>query len=141
MAFSDRLKSLMLKREITNYKLAKKLGFSKSTITSYLNNKTIPKNARLEAISKEFNVSPIWFLTGEGSDEIVAENPDSYSTGEPNKMPTPAEMLHNLIQSFNGLEAEVRRLRKELEIKEQEYRQLQKAYDALSGKQEVVKGE
>lgn len=141
MAFSDRLKSIMLKREITNYKLAQKLDISKSTITNYLNGITIPKNAKLEAISKALNVNPVWLLTGEESEEIVAENPVGYSTGEPNKILTPAEMLNNLMRSFSGLEAEVKRLRKELETKEREYCQLQKAYDELSGKQKVLKGE
>jgi len=74
-AFSSRLKKSIDEKGYTQVEVAQHLGISKHTLTKYLGGR-IPETTILYALSKFFNKSMEWFLTGE--DNI-------YSTIEPSK--------------------------------------------------------
>lgn len=66
MDFPERLAQVLKEKGYTNYRIAKELGISPSTLANYVNGKTRPDMAKLEAISVRLGVSRNWLLTGSG---------------------------------------------------------------------------
>lgn len=64
MQFHDRLDELMTKRKISNYRVAKDLGFSDSLVGKWRNGKTSPSVDVFIALGKYFDVS-LDYLSGQ----------------------------------------------------------------------------
>ena len=60
--FRSRLSQLMLTRHITNYRLHKDIGCSKSTIANWLEGKSLPDFERIIALADYFDVSTDYLL-------------------------------------------------------------------------------
>ena len=80
MSTSERVKSLRKTLGLTQQEFADKLGVKRSTIGNYDLNRTEPSASVITLISRTFNVSEQWLLTGEGemfmersTDERIAE--------------------------------------------------------------------
>lgn len=61
--FNEILKKLMTEKNISNYRLAKEIGVSNSTIANWLNGTAHPNNERLQKLSEYFAV-PVDYLLG-----------------------------------------------------------------------------
>ena len=64
MTFSQMLKKLMLSNNISNYKLAKELGISQSTVANWLSGKTAPSTTRINELAQYFNTTTSYLLNG-----------------------------------------------------------------------------
>ena len=66
MGFSERLKEVMDEKGYTNYRVAKELNLSATTLSNYLNERTKPDITKLEVISRYLGVNRKWLISGEG---------------------------------------------------------------------------
>lgn len=62
MKFSERLRYLIVENNISNSEFAEKIGYGKTAVYYWLNNKREPTANALSAISKYFNVSTDYLL-------------------------------------------------------------------------------
>ena len=62
----ERLKKLRKSLDLTQQALANKIGMKQNTIAQYEIGRTIPSNAIIFSICREFNVNENWIKTGEG---------------------------------------------------------------------------
>lgn len=60
--FPEMLKQLMVEKNISNYRLAKDINVSNSTIANWLNGVTAPNNEKLRKLSDYFGVSVDYLL-------------------------------------------------------------------------------
>ena len=60
--FPEMLKQLMVEKNISNYRLAKDINVSNSTIANWLNGVTAPNNEKLRKLSAYFDVSVDYLL-------------------------------------------------------------------------------
>jgi len=67
MGISLRIKELMKKKGVSAYNISKETGISQATLSRILNKNTKPNMNNLKILSKYFNSSEEWLLTGEGS--------------------------------------------------------------------------
>lgn len=63
----ERLKELRKSLNLTQQKFANKIGMKQNTIAQYEMGRTIPSNAIIFSICREFNVNETWLKTGEGN--------------------------------------------------------------------------
>ena len=63
----DRIKKLRKALGLTQQEFADKLKVDRSTITGYETAKSVPNNAMISLICREFSVSEVWLRSGEGS--------------------------------------------------------------------------
>ena len=71
--FSERIKKLRTDSKMTMDALAKKLNITKSRISMWENNGTVPREEILLELSKLYNVSIDYLL---GNDEMEGQEPD-----------------------------------------------------------------
>lgn len=71
--FSERIKKLRIDSNMTMDALAKKLNITKSRISMWENNGTVPREEILLELSKLYNVSIDYLL---GNDEMEGREPD-----------------------------------------------------------------
>lgn len=62
----DRIKKMRKELDLTQQKLADKLGVQRNTIAMYEMGRTLPSDAIILSICREFNVNESWLRTGEG---------------------------------------------------------------------------
>lgn len=62
----DRLKKLRKSLDLTQQAFADKIGMKQNTIAQYEMGRTIPSDAIIFSICREFNVNENWLRTGEG---------------------------------------------------------------------------
>lgn len=62
----ERLKKLRKSLDLTQQAFANKIGMKQNTIAQYEIGRTIPSNAIIFSICREFNVNETWLKTGEG---------------------------------------------------------------------------
>lgn len=62
----DRLKKLRKTLDLTQQAFADRIGMKQNTIAQYEMGRTIPSNAIIFSICREFNVNENWLRTGEG---------------------------------------------------------------------------
>lgn len=62
----ERIKKIRKELDLTQQKLADKLGVKRNTIAMYEMGKTTPSDQTLKSISREFNVNEEWLRTGTG---------------------------------------------------------------------------
>ena len=93
MGFSERLKEVMDEKGYTNYRVAKELNLSATTLSNYLNERTKPDITKLEVISRYLGVNRKWLISGEGEKErLVAED------GKPEEDENKVNRLLNLLE-------------------------------------------
>jgi len=76
MGLKERFIQSQKEAGLSNYKLAKILGISKSTIANYQSGSTIPTGPYLNAIAKAFGINREWLATGKGEKIINSNNPN-----------------------------------------------------------------
>ena len=76
----ERLKELRKSLNLTQQKFANKIGMKQNTIAQYEMGRTIPSNAIIFSICREFNVNEAWLKTGEG--EMFSKSFNNSSIGE-----------------------------------------------------------
>lgn len=62
----DRIKKIRKELDLTQQKLADKLGIQRNTIAMYEMGRTLPSDAIIRSICREFNVNEDWLRTGQG---------------------------------------------------------------------------
>lgn len=77
---NERLKKLRKILGLTQQEFANKIGMKQNTIAQYEMGRTIPSNAIIFSICREFNVNETWLKTGEG--EMFSEPFNNSSIGE-----------------------------------------------------------
>ena len=93
MGFSERLKEVMDEKGYTNYRVAKELNLSATTLSNYLNERTKPDITKLEVINRYLGVNRKWLISGEGEKErLVAED------GKPEEDENTVNRLLNLLE-------------------------------------------
>ena len=75
MEFKDRLNSLIEKIEVSAYRICKETAITQQSLSDYRKGISKPKQAKLDALAKFFDVSPIWLQTGYGDADPQYENP------------------------------------------------------------------
>ena len=68
--FSSRLSEILEQKKISGYQLAKDIHISRATVSNYINGKTAPNKLIATEMSKYFNVSRKWLMTGEGDRRV-----------------------------------------------------------------------
>lgn len=74
--FSERLKSILLERGVTQAQLTALTGIPKSAISQYLSDKFKPKQERVYLISRALDISPAW-LTGYADSKCAYDSLES----------------------------------------------------------------
>lgn len=79
-SIGERIKFLRNKFNLTQQDLADAIGVPRANISNYEKNRYKPASSALNALSKYFNVSGEWILTGKGPDPVipVQEKQDPY---------------------------------------------------------------
>ena len=62
----DRIKKIRKELDLTQQKIADRLGIQRNTITMYEMGKTVPSEAIILSICREFNVNEQWLRDGTG---------------------------------------------------------------------------
>jgi bacteriophage CI repressor helix-turn-helix domain len=62
----DRIKKIRKELDLTQQKFADKLGVQRNTIAMYEMGRTLPSDAIMRSICREFNVNEDWLRTGQG---------------------------------------------------------------------------
>lgn len=62
----DRIKKIRKELDLTQQKLADRIGVQRNTIAMYEMGRTLPSDAITRSICREFNVNENWLRTGEG---------------------------------------------------------------------------
>lgn len=70
-AFGRRLEQLMKDYDVSNYKLAKDLTISKTTVSNYISGDTKPNSTIIDQICLYFRVNKDWIIYGEGEKYAV----------------------------------------------------------------------
>lgn len=61
-SFQDRIKEAMGKNQITQSELAKKTGITQSSISDWIRGKYLPKQDKIDILSKALNVTPSYLM-------------------------------------------------------------------------------
>lgn len=69
----DRIKKIRKELDLTQQKFADKLGVQRNTIAMYEMGRTLPSDAIIRSVCREFNVNEEWLRTGKG--EMFVEIP------------------------------------------------------------------
>lgn len=70
----DRIKKIREQNDLTTISFAKSLGISQPSLTALENNKSEPRAKTIISLYENFNVDPLWLLTGKTQDKIL--NPE-----------------------------------------------------------------
>jgi len=81
---------IIKKYHLSNIKLGKKLGYSKEIINNYKQLRNTPNAQFIENLCKEFNVNPVWILTGRGERYIDTKTVPIYKEEEISALHVPA---------------------------------------------------
>jgi len=81
MNFDKRLQQIIRECGVSQYRIAKDLGISQSTIKNYQEGKTKPNALILEQLSDYINVSYQWLLTGNGEKNKNSEADGNFKSG------------------------------------------------------------
>ncbi len=74
----DRISEVLLDTKKTNDELAQILGINKNTVSAYKNKHGDLKGIVLEGLVKNFNINPVWLLTGTGPKQPEKPNLSSF---------------------------------------------------------------
>lgn len=74
MTLKERIKWIIIdvidRNNLSNIKLAEKLGCDKGTINNYRRQKSVPSADFIENFCEKFSVNPTWIITGQGEQYI-----------------------------------------------------------------------
>ena len=62
----DRIKKIRKELDLTQQKFADRLGVQRNTIAMYEMGRTLPSDAIMRSICREFNINEDWLRTGQG---------------------------------------------------------------------------
>jgi len=74
----DRLNDLIIKRRVTNYRMARDLEISEGAVRSWRKGRTEPKGKNLQRLAEYLGVSAAWLLYGEESSASHAHGELTY---------------------------------------------------------------
>jgi transcriptional regulator with XRE-family HTH domain len=128
MEFKDRLSEIIELRQYSDYRIAKDLDLSPSSIKNYKEGKTTPNKPILEALAKYLETTVEWLLTGEGERDNVEENTAVYN-----------EPLYQLLLQHQSEEINSLRREKDMKIEQlyEEAKEMSKIIGNLEGKLEL----
>ena len=69
-SFQDRMKEVMLNRNITQSELSKATGITQSSISDWMRGKYLPKQDKVDIIAKALDVTPSYLMGWNSSDEV-----------------------------------------------------------------------
>ncbi|MBC2575764.1 LexA family transcriptional regulator [Peptostreptococcus canis] len=72
--FISRLNYAMKMKKITQYSLSKRTGINKGSLSSYLSGKYLPKQDKIQIISKALNINPEWLMCNSNVIEYHNDN-------------------------------------------------------------------
>lgn len=134
MTIGERLEDTIKERKLTKYKLAQKLGWSKSTISNYVDGTTVPKGKRLQLLCRGLRINPLWLTTGSGPKDMLIEDENEYDKNLNENVETFKTMveqwlreLHKMKIKLAGAEKERDESKKELIFRNKEIDELRKA--------------
>lgn len=117
MQFANRLEMLLEKNSVSRYKLAKEIGCTVTTVTNWINGKSIPSSDRLQMIAGYFGVSTDYLMGSDDTDtaendemaellEEIRKNPELRTLFSISKRATPEEVRQyiRLIKALRGEE-------------------------------------
>lgn len=76
----DRIKKIRKELDLTQQKLADQLGIQRNTIAMYEMGRTLPSDAIIRSICREFDVNEEWLRTGKGEMFIEMSKDEQIST-------------------------------------------------------------
>ena len=98
MNFSEKLKDLRKKENLTQKELAAALGVSTATVISYENGNRRPSNKMLDALASYFSIPKSYFL-----DDIPSTNFQSWKTTVDSDITDIPPTLNKLLNSYTSL--------------------------------------
>ena len=105
----ERLAQAIRKKGLTNYKIAKELKISATTLSNYLKGKVKkPDNTKLEAICNLLGISTHWLYTGQD----FSHKPSSLSTAIEEKLNQIALQLQSKDDQYLNLHKDLEYIRK-----------------------------
>jgi len=69
-SFQDRMKEVMLNRNITQSELSKATGITQSSISDWMRGKYLPKQDKVDIIAKALDVTPSYLMGWNSSDDV-----------------------------------------------------------------------
>lgn len=118
MQFYETLKLLMEKNGVTNYRVAKELGCSASTVATWVNGEKMPSSKYLQLLANYFGVSADYLIAGEDTDaeeasekqevldmlEEIRKNPELRTMFSITRNATPEQLRQyiNVIKAIRG---------------------------------------
>lgn len=69
-SFQDRMKEVMLNRNITQSELSKATGITQSSISDWMRGKYLPKQDKVDIIAKALDVTPSYLMGWNSPDEV-----------------------------------------------------------------------
>lgn len=118
MQFYERLKMLMEKNKVTNYRVAKDLGCSASTVATWISGDKMPSSKYLQLLSGYFGVSTDYMMGADDADteeryekqevydmlEEIRKNPELRTMFSITRNATPEQLRQyiNVIKAIRG---------------------------------------
>jgi len=104
--FQQRLKVLLKDRKITAYRLHKDLGFPMSTVQSWIDGSTTPRDKRLKQIADYLHVNEAWLRYGDFNHapnlnndvELLCNEVQGFIESYPNTLKTISIMLRKYME-------------------------------------------
>ncbi|MDR0419046.1 MAG: helix-turn-helix domain-containing protein [Prevotellaceae bacterium] len=127
MEFKDRLSEIIEFRQYSDYRIAKDLDLSPSSIKNYKEGKTTPNKLTLEALARYLETTEEWLLTGEGEMDNAQESPTVHK-----------EALYQLLLQHQSEEMNSLRREKDQKIEQlyEEAKKMSKVIGNLEGRLE-----
>lgn len=103
-----RYQELLNEKGVTNYKVAKETGISQSTLSDWKNNRSTPKNDKLQLIADYFNVSLDYLVCNTDirnfntSPDLINSKIDSFTNKDHRDI---SQIMNNVLKELDSSEA------------------------------------
>lgn len=94
---SKRLQESLDKQAMSAYHLAQKSGVTEASISRILNKGVVPQRKTAEKLARALKISPVWLLTGNGTNKVVVE--EDYN---------PYDLIDQVVSHPRGVDAIVK---------------------------------
>ncbi|MDL2330410.1 helix-turn-helix domain-containing protein [Odoribacter sp. OttesenSCG-928-A06] len=101
MGLSKRLSEIIEESKLTDYRIAKDINVSASTIATYRKGSKHPDLTKMDKLCEYLGVELEWLKTGEGSKYILGEHKGDYARTEKSEEKT-ADALIKVIQELTA---------------------------------------
>lgn len=109
--YHTRLANLIKESGLTNYKIAKILEISPSTVANYLKGTRKPDSTKLKALCELLQVNIQWLLTGDGPKKmLVGETPPTYSFPGKKKSDSNEDMTKKVLFWLQHIEDQLKEM-------------------------------